>query len=156
MNPGRFNLSEQVRLVVTRKPVGERIVNEANIVWSPSGKDNVQTNVPLPGDYDTWAAGWSPRTRILWVSEKGLLRSYDFTDNAAIKETRYEGEQIATAPIPADVRNALDSALKSAVPQEKPAPRPPPPQRLTSNRTGCSCSGRTEGRTVACGYGTVA
>lgn len=125
MNPGRFNLSEQVRLVVTRKPAGERIVNEANIVWSPSGKDDVQTNVPLPGDYDTWAAGWSPRTTILWVSQNGLLRSYDFTDNAAIKETRYEGEQMAAAPVPADVRDALGSALKNAVPQEKPAPRPP-------------------------------
>ncbi len=114
-----------MRLVVTRKAVGERIVNEANIVWYPPGKDNVLTQVPLPGDYDTWAAAWSPRTTVLWVSQKDLLRSYDFTDNAAIKETRYEGQQIATAPIPADVRDALRVALEKAVPQTKPAQQPP-------------------------------
>ncbi len=86
MNPGRFNLSDQVRLVVSRRPVGEQLVNEAHIVWYPPGKDNVLTAVPLPNDYDTWVAGWSPRSTILWVSQKELLRSYDFTDNAPSKK----------------------------------------------------------------------
>ncbi len=125
MNPGRFNLSDQVRLVVSRRPVGEQLVNEAHIVWYPPGKDNVLTAVPLPNDYDTWVAGWSPRSTILWVSQKELLRSYDFTDNASIQETRYAGAQIATAPIPADVRDALRLALDRAVPQPKPAAQPP-------------------------------
>lgn len=45
------------------------------------------------------------------MSQADLLRSYDFTDNAAVKETRYEGDQIATAPIPA----ALNAALRAAI-----------------------------------------
>ncbi|MFO1001610.1 MAG: M56 family metallopeptidase [Planctomycetaceae bacterium] len=110
-NPGRYNLGEEVRFVVSRRPIGETLVNEADLIWYPPGKDNVPTKVSLPNGYDTWAAGWLPGTTILWVSQTGLLRSYDFTDNAAVKETRYEGDQIVTAPIPA----ALDAALRAAI-----------------------------------------
>ncbi|QEG38177.1 M56 family metallopeptidase [Roseimaritima ulvae] len=126
MNPGRYNLGDAMRLVVTRRPIGQRIVNEANIVWYPPGKANVPTEVPLPEGYNTWAAGWSPESTVLWVSQKGLLRSYDFTDNATVKETRYQGDQTATAPIPADVREAIRVALDKAVgPQQKQVPEPP-------------------------------
>ncbi|MGB7328583.1 MAG: DUF1549 domain-containing protein, partial [Rubripirellula sp.] len=126
MNPGRFNLGDALRFVVARRPQGERIVNEANIVWYPPGKDNVPTEVPLPNDYDTWAAGWSPGTSILWVSQTGLLRSYDFTENDAINETRYSDDQVASAPIPPDLREALRTALaKVAAPKQKPVSKPP-------------------------------
>ena len=77
LNPGYYNLGEQLSFNVTRRPEGDRIVNEANIVWFQSGKENVLTNVPLPDNYDTWVAGWAPKSTILWVSQKGLLESYD-------------------------------------------------------------------------------
>ncbi|MBL8814298.1 MAG: DUF1549 domain-containing protein [Planctomycetaceae bacterium] len=110
-NPGRYNLGEEIRLVVSRRPIGETLLNEADLVWYPPGQDNVPTKVPLPNGYDTWAAGWLPGTTMLWVSQAGLLRSYDFTNNAAVKETRYEGNQIATAPIP----ETLNAALRAAI-----------------------------------------
>jgi hypothetical protein len=110
-NPGHYNLGEEVRFVVSRRPIGETLMNEADLIWYPPGQDNVPTKVSLPNGYDTWAAGWLPGTTILWVSQAGLLRSYDFTDNAAVKETRYEGDQIATAAIPA----TLDAALRAAI-----------------------------------------
>jgi beta-lactamase regulating signal transducer with metallopeptidase domain len=110
-NPGHYNTGDEVRFVVQRRPSGERVLNEAELIWYPPGQDNVPTKVSLPDGYDTWAAGWLPDTTILWVSQAGLLRRYDFTDHAAVKETRYEGDQIATAPIPA----ALDAALRTAV-----------------------------------------
>lgn len=110
-NPGHYNPGDEVRFVVTRRPIGETLMNEADLIWYPPGQDNVPTKVSLPNGYDTWAAGWLPGTTILWVSQAGLLRSYDFTDNAAVKETRYEGDLIATAPIPA----ALNVALRTAI-----------------------------------------
>ncbi len=126
MNPGRYNLGEDVRFVVTRRSIGERIVNEADVIWYPAGKDNVPVKVSLPDGYDTWAAAWAPDTTVLWVSQKGLLRSYDFTDPAVVKETRYEGDQAASARIPAEVREALRAAVeKSDVPAEQPKLKPP-------------------------------
>jgi hypothetical protein len=110
-NPGHYNVGDEVRFVVTRRPLGERLINEADLIWYPPGQDNVPTKVSLPNGYDTWAAGWLPGSTILWVSQADLLCSYDFTDNAAVKETRYEGDQIATAPIPA----ALNAALRAAI-----------------------------------------
>ncbi len=110
-NPGRYNLGEEIRFVVSRRPMSETLVNEADLVWYPPGQDNIPTKVSLPNGYDTWAAGWLPGTTILWVSQAGLLRSYDFTNNAAVKETRYEGDQLATAPIP----EALNAALRAAL-----------------------------------------
>jgi hypothetical protein len=125
MNPGYFNLGEQLRFNVTRRAEGDRIVNEASIILYQAGKENVSTKVPLPYSYDTWVAGWAPKSTVLWVSQKGLIESYDFTDNASIKLARYEGDQIATAPIPADVHDALRVALEKAVPQQKLKPPPP-------------------------------
>jgi len=125
MNPGHYNLGEQLRFIVTRRPEGDRIVNEANIVWFQPGKQNDSTNVPLPDNYDTWVAGWAPKSTILWVAQKGMLDSYDFTNNASVKIARFEGDQIATAPIPIDVREAFRVAMDKAVPQQKLKPQPP-------------------------------
>jgi beta-lactamase regulating signal transducer with metallopeptidase domain len=111
MNPGRYNLGDLVRFVVTRRPQGQRIVNEASLIYFPQGKDNVIHKVELPDGYNTWAACWEPGTTVMWVSEKGLLRSFDFTDPAAVKETRYEGEKTDTAPLPVGIRKAITAAL---------------------------------------------
>ncbi|MFO0978780.1 MAG: M56 family metallopeptidase [Planctomycetaceae bacterium] len=133
-NPGRYNLGEEIRFVVSRRPVGETLVNEADLVWYPPGQDNAPTKVSLPNGYDTWAAGWMPGTTVLWVSQAGLLRSYDFTNNAAVKETRYEGDQITTAPIPEALNAALRAALtaKESV-QEQPRRPVGPPAAMKDN-----------------------
>ena len=110
-NPGRYNLGDNVRLVVTRRAAGERIVNDGSVTYYPTGKDNISHDLKLPDGYDTWAAGWGPGTTVLWVTQKGLLRKIDFTDPAKVEETRYEGDKAADAPIPPDIREALRTAL---------------------------------------------
>lgn len=130
-DPGFFNLADQVRLSVSRQPQGEQIANEASITWYPPGKDNITTKVRLPREYGSWAAGWAPGATVLWVIQKDQLRSYDFTDNANVKEARYEGDQIASAPIPADVHQALRDAMAQTADQ-KPAPRPPAASATTN------------------------
>jgi hypothetical protein len=111
MNPGRYTLGDEVRFVVTRRPAGDRIVNEADVTYYPSGKDNIPHPVKLPDGYNTWAAAWGPGTTVLWVTEKGLLQRIDFTNPAQVQETHYRADNIANAPIPPDIREALRAAL---------------------------------------------
>jgi len=111
MNPGRYTLGDLVRLVITRPPDGERVVNKGSLIYYPPGRDNIIHDLELPDGHGTWAAGWVKDTTFLWVSQKGLLRSLDFADPASVRETRYEGDRTASAPIPAGVREALRAAL---------------------------------------------
>ncbi|HEX2749002.1 MAG TPA: hypothetical protein VHM91_13435, partial [Verrucomicrobiales bacterium] len=112
--------------VVTR-PDGERIVHEAQLTYSPPTEfDGVRPKVvppykvELPDGYNSWAAAWVRDTTVLWISQKGLLRKYDFTDVLKIQETRYEGDKAAAAPVPEAIRDALKAELE--VP-EKPKPK---------------------------------
>src|SRR6185295_20205846 len=94
-NPGYFNLGNLVRLSVTRRSAGERIVNDGSVIYFPPGKDNVIHDLKLPDGHDTWAAGWAPGTTVLWITQKGLLRKIDFTNPAKVEETRYEADNVA-------------------------------------------------------------
>ncbi len=106
-NPGYYTLRDDLKLSVSRRPAGQRIVNEASLIYFQQGKDNAITKVELPDAYNTWAAAVEPGIPVLWLKQKDLVRRYDFTDPAAIKETRYEGTQSAEAPIPARVLEAM-------------------------------------------------
>lgn len=110
-NPGWFTTGDDVRFSVTRHAAGERAVNEGSIVHFPKGKDNIIHKVALPDGYQTWAAAWVKGTTVMWVTQKGLLRKFDFTNPAKIVETRYEGDKAADASIPADVREAMRAVL---------------------------------------------
>ena len=135
-NPGQYTLNENAKLVVTRRPIGERIVNEAVIRFAKPEPEAARPPGPykieLPDGYDTWAAAWVRGGTVMWVQQKGLLRKLDFSKIAQVEETRYEGDEAAEAPIPADVGEAVRAAL--AVPDapkqiEKPLPpaaTPPP------------------------------
>ena len=96
--------------IVARRPVGERIVNEAHNFLFPAGKENVMTPVPLADNHGSWAAGFNPGTKVWWVSQKDRLNSYDFTDNAAIKVGNYEGAQSKSANLSPELREALQGA----------------------------------------------
>ena len=87
------------------------MASKGSLIYFPPGKDNIIHPLELPDGHGTWAAGWMKDTAVLWVAQKGLLRSFDFSDPASVKETRYQGGEVATAPIPADVRGALSDAL---------------------------------------------
>jgi hypothetical protein len=117
-NPGHYTLAENAVLAVTRRPDGERIVNEATIqFFSPdSGKalTGGSHEVKLPDGYDTWAAAWVRGGKELWLQEKSGLRRYDFSDPAKVKEEAAEPDKV-----PAEIREAL----RGAIPVPKPAPK---------------------------------
>ncbi len=126
--PGRYTLGDHVRLVITRRPDGDRRVNEADIMFfsrdpkvEPPGKPH---EIKLPDGYHTWAIAWERRSTVLWVAEKGILRSYDFATPALVKETRIEPASLTNVPEP--VREGLRPAFEggsnaSAQPAATPA-----------------------------------
>jgi len=119
-NPGRYTLGENVRLVVIRRPVGERIVNEASIQFFSPDPAKPAPGEPhelkLPDGYDTWAAAWVRGGTVLWLQEKSGVRRYDFANPAKVKEEAEEPDKV-----PAEIREALRGAL--TVPAPKPAPK---------------------------------
>ncbi|HUF60522.1 MAG TPA: M56 family metallopeptidase [Verrucomicrobiales bacterium] len=117
-DPGRYTLAENAVLAVTRRPVGERIVNEASIqFFSPDPAKPAPAGpyaLELPDGYGTWAVSWVRGASVLWLEAEGRVISYDYSDPAQVKETRYEGEQAAEAPVPEEVRRALNAVLGAA------------------------------------------
>ena len=85
-NPGRFSLADKFRLDVSLRQEVEGIVNEAIIVlYSPDATKPAPgkpQKIKLPDGYGTWAAAWTRGATVLWVLQKGHVRSYDFTNPA--------------------------------------------------------------------------
>jgi len=112
--PGRYTLGDLVRLVIVRKLDGKRYVNEADIRFfsgdpkaEPPGKPH---EIKLPDGLLTWAIAWERDSTVLWVAEKGVLRSCDFTTPALVKETRIEPADITNVPEP--LRESLRAAIE--------------------------------------------
>lgn len=129
-NPGRYNLGENIQFVVTRRGIGERIVNEASITWYPNGEDSKSHSIPLPNGYDSWGAAWSPGSTVLWVQQKSGTYNYDFSDAAEVKETTVEPDKV-----PAAIRDAFPAIL--ATPKAPAAPQPaaaPPATQVNDDR----------------------
>jgi hypothetical protein len=124
-NPGRYTLGENVRLIVTRRPEGDRIVNEGRIQFfsadpnaEPPGKP---VDLKLPDGYDTWAASWERGATVLWVMKGGKFHRYDFTNPAQVKETVADDGANAEAAPPKAILDALRAAI---APPAAPAGRP--------------------------------
>lgn len=116
-NPGRYTLGDLIRLVVTRRPDGERIVNEARIQFfsqdltkPPPGKSY---ELKLADGYGTWAAAWVRGETVLWLLQKGTVRSYDFSDPTQVKEMVVE-----EGKAPKAILDALRGAVEEPVPEE--------------------------------------
>ena len=113
-NPGRYTLGENVRLVVSRRPDGMRIVNEASIQFFSPDPTKPAPGEPheikLPDGYNTWAAAWVRGSNVLWVLQKGNVRSYDFTNPAEVKETTLE-QPANLEKVPKSILDALRAAL---------------------------------------------
>ncbi len=103
-NPGQYKLGGNATLVVTRRPIGERIVNEAHIAFAPTDATKPAPRephpVPLPDGYNTWAAAWERGATVLWVQQKGTVRSYDFTNPAKVQETQLAEPDFDKVPKP--------------------------------------------------------
>jgi len=112
--PGRYTLNHHARLVIVQKPDGRRRVNEANVVFSSLAPNSEPPGEPyeikLPDGNDTWAIAWVRGQKVLWVAERGVLRSCDFSSPADVKETRLEPADING--VPEALREVLRPALE--------------------------------------------
>jgi beta-lactamase regulating signal transducer with metallopeptidase domain len=123
-NPGRYTLGDNAALVVVRRPVGERIVNEANVeFFSPDPKKPAPGkphDLKLPDGYDSWAVAWIRGSTVLWLQEKAGFRRFDFSDPANVEEG------LATPDaVPTEIREALRGALPEPAKPAPPASSPP-------------------------------
>jgi hypothetical protein len=123
-NPGRYALSEGVALVVSRKRDGVRIINEASLVRYQDRKESVSIHVPLPDGYDSWATGWQPGSTLLWIAERGKLRSYDFQNPADIKTAEYDSGSDGL-PIAHELKEALKPVFGMSVSSDTKQMLPP-------------------------------
>ena len=122
-NPGHYTLGGTIGLVVSRRPDGERIVNEASIEFysQDQTKPTKPHAIKLPDGYNTWAAAWVRGGTVLWVQQQGNLRSYDFTNPAEVKETTIQ-EPANLDRVPKPILEALRGVLDvTRVPKPAPA-----------------------------------
>ena len=112
-NPGQYPLGNSARFVVSRRPIGERIVNEAHIAFAPADATKPAPREPhvvqLPDDYDTWAAAWMRGGTVLWICKNDAVHKVDFTDPAKVVESIPE-----LGDVPKAIRDALAETLLAA------------------------------------------
>lgn len=116
-NPGRYTLGDSAVLAVTRRPDGERIVNEASIQFS-STEIGKPWEVKLADGYDTWSAAWVRNSGVLWVRQPGSIRQIDFTNPQQVKETILDEATVADQ-IPKTILDALRSTKEPAPPRRR-------------------------------------
>lgn len=128
-NPGQYTLGEIATFSVSRRPVGDRIANEATIQFSPPDATKQPPGkpykVPLPDGYGTWAACWVRGSNVLWVMQRWGIWSYDFSNPAEVKESNLE---LAAAPgkVPKPILDALHAAVDFSGVNGQPAASAPP------------------------------
>ena len=130
VGPGHYTINDHTSLDVTRRPVGERIVNEAALSFGASDPAIPSRGEPLeidlPDGYDTWTAAWVRGTNLLWLGQSsGRLLRYDVTDPASVKIDliKVAGAEEAE-PIPPEIRETLQEVLRQ-VPANSDPPASP-------------------------------
>ncbi|HKD35710.1 MAG TPA: hypothetical protein VKB78_02890, partial [Pirellulales bacterium] len=128
-NSGNYTLGDNASFVVSRRPIGERIANEASIQFSPPDATKPPPAKPfkvaLPDGYGTWAAAWERGSNVLWVMQRWGIWSYDFSNPAQIKESSLE-HAAAADKVPKAILNALHSAVDFSEMNGPPAASAPP------------------------------
>ncbi len=122
--PGRYIIGDHVRLVIVGKSDGKRRISEANIRFFPSKPKTEPPGKPheikLPYGLRTWAIAWERGSTVLWVAEKGVLRSHDFADPAQVIVTRLEADEVTNVAKP--LLKALRPAFEPAAESQPEAP----------------------------------
>lgn len=85
---GFFNLGDKQRLFVEQTHSGDRVVNKATIRFYTKPQPE-PFDIMLPDGRLTYGIVWDRDAGVLWIKQAGLVRSYDFTDPAKVKETRH-------------------------------------------------------------------
>ena len=131
-DPGRYTVAPNVILEVTRRPVDERLKNEAQLQFFSSDPLSKSSGKPislqLPDGDDTWAAGWVRGTPTLWVMQQGKVQRYDLTDPAEVVEATLKEQDIAET-VPGDVLDALRAVLNRNPAGAVPSKAPPATRR---------------------------
>ena len=111
--PGRYVLGDNVHLLVSQTTTGEQRTNKAVLAFlSPDPKvasPHKPCEIALPDGIDTYGIVWERGAGALWILQKDLVRSYDFTKPDAVKETRFEQGGILN--VPARLREAMKQAF---------------------------------------------
>ena len=114
--PGYYILGDNQRLHVEQTRSGERRVNKATIrFFSPNPKTTPAAEpvaIPLPDGVNTFEIYWDRGSGVLWVTQKGLTRKYDFTDPADVKESRAEPDSSPDIPSFRDWAKDLPAVLE--------------------------------------------
>jgi hypothetical protein len=104
--PGQYRLGKNATFVVTRRSIGERIVNEAHLAFAPTDATKPAPREPhvvkLPDDYDSWAAAWLRDSDVLWIRKDGAVHKYDATKPNEVRESVPEVNDVPKA-----IRDAL-------------------------------------------------
>ena len=113
--PGRYALRDHATFVVTSRPDGERIVNEAHLAFTPPDptKPAQRHEVKLPDGNGAWAAAWIRGGPQLWVQDRAGIRRYDLTNPADVKEAALDSKADLEA-VPKSVRDALRAVLNAS------------------------------------------
>jgi beta-lactamase regulating signal transducer with metallopeptidase domain len=115
IGPGRYELGNQVRLVI----VGRGNVTDAKLMFLAEDAPIKSYKIKLPNGYKTWAIAWKRGMTLLWAAEKGKLWSVDFTNTAEVKETQIDPTD--RSKVPKRFRDALRPTF------ERSKRNPPPP-----------------------------
>ena len=126
---GYYILGDNQRLHVEQSRRGERRVNKATIrFFSPNPKTKPAAEpvvIPLPDGVHTFAIWWDRGSGMLWVTQEGVTRKYDFTNPGDVKETRPEPGSSPEIPVFGDwwLKNLpAIPALPSDPPPDGPKP----------------------------------
>ena len=140
-NPGRYTLGENARLVVSRRPVGARIVNEASIQFF-SGPGQARPGEPheikLPDGYNTWAAAWVRGGTCCGCCRKRnpqLRLHQPRQGERASHGTRQSAARNPRSPVPPSQRRRLPGC-GAQVPRRLPPPGPDSKTPEFQRRTG--------------------
>lgn len=130
--PGYYILGDKQRLHVEQSRNGDRHINKATIRFFSEPKPAPYT-IMLPDGRLTFAIAWDRDAGVLWIAQSGLLRSYDFTNPAEVKEMRFAPGSIDT--IPERFRDGLQSLLIVPVTSTKnrTTGKPSPGNRLNAD-----------------------
>jgi beta-lactamase regulating signal transducer with metallopeptidase domain len=112
--PGRYVLGDGVHLQVRQITENGQRRNSAEILFFGPDPTKQAPHKPheisLPDGLASYAFAWVRGAGKLWLVTKGVVRSYDFTNPAQVRETRHEPGSITK--LPEHLREALkESAL---------------------------------------------
>jgi len=101
-SPGRYVLGDQAHLLVSQLTESDRRTNKATIAFiSPDPKVNSlhrPHEITLPDGIGTYAFAWDRGAGVVWLIEKGVVRSYDFTNPSQVQELRMVPGSLSSVP----------------------------------------------------------